>query len=136
MEHCVASYACRCMRGESQIFSVRNQHGERMSTIETEIGIVQSTPTAAIIQHRAQGNRKPSVSSALAAACLISHMQSHPVALREYLHWRAARNSKSLTERTMFSLIKPVTAALRETLPKKWALETLMLRARHHILAS
>ena len=30
MEHCVASYACRCMRGESQIFSVRNHHGERM----------------------------------------------------------------------------------------------------------
>jgi hypothetical protein len=136
MENCVASYACRCMRGESQIFSVRNHHGERMSTIETEIGIVQSTPTVAIIQHRAWRNRTPSVSSALAAARLISHVQSHPDALQEYLLWRAARNSKSLTERTMLCLIKPVTAALRETLPKKWALETLMLRARHHIRVS
>ncbi len=135
MQHCVASYACRCMRGESQIFSVRNHHGERMSTIETAIGIMQSTPTVEIIQNRARGNRTPSVSSALAAARLISHVQSHPDALQEYLLWRAARNSKSLTERTMLCLIKPVTAALRETLPKKWTLETLTLRARRHIHA-
>jgi hypothetical protein len=36
----------------------------------------------------------------------------------------------------MFSLITPVTAALREALLKEWALETLMLRTRHHIRVS
>lgn len=133
MKHCVASYAGRCMRGESQVFSVRAQDGERLSTVETAIGLAHSAPTVAIIQHRAQGNRTPSVSNALAAACLISHMRSNPDALREYLHWKSARTAKSLAERTMIALVKPVTFALRETLPKRWSLDALVMRARYHV---
>lgn len=34
MSHCVSSYAAECARGDSRIFSIRNEEGERLATLQ------------------------------------------------------------------------------------------------------
>ena len=55
-EHCVASYAVKCLMGVSAIFSIRDRHsGKALSTFE--IGLVGDTP--ALLRHHARGNERP-----------------------------------------------------------------------------
>lgn len=55
-EHCVASYAVKCLMGVSSIFSIRDRHsGKTLSTFE--IGLVGDTP--ALLRHHAQRNACP-----------------------------------------------------------------------------
>ena len=55
--HCVASYAAKCLRGESSIFSVRDRaSGRILSTFE--IGLAEERPV--LLKHHASKNQAPS----------------------------------------------------------------------------
>lgn len=55
-EHCVASYAVKCLMGVSAIFSIRDRHsGKALSTFE--IGLVGDTPV--LLLHHARRNERP-----------------------------------------------------------------------------
>ena len=54
--HCVASYAVKCLLGESAIFSIRDRHtGQALSTLE--IGLANNAPR--LLRHHADENRPP-----------------------------------------------------------------------------
>jgi hypothetical protein len=57
LHHCVASYADRCWRGASRIWSLRVRRGERVRHVLT---IEVDTKRRAVIQARGWGNRVPS----------------------------------------------------------------------------
>jgi hypothetical protein len=57
LNHCVASYAVKCLLAESAIFSIRDMAGVPLSTFEVRVP-AQGEP--ALLQHHAAGNEPPS----------------------------------------------------------------------------
>lgn len=56
-QHCVASYAVKCLLGESAIFSIRERrNGKALSTFE--VGLTEDSP--ALLQHHGYENETPS----------------------------------------------------------------------------
>ena len=77
MHHCVGGYDSLCMRGRTQIFSLRTAKGERLSTLELvarEIrpGVFWFTEE----QHLAAYNRPPPGEAVAAARQLVSALNS------------------------------------------------------------
>jgi hypothetical protein len=64
MRHCVASYAERCLRRGSHIFSVRTDGGERVSTLEVR----QVAGAWRVAEHCGKANRVPPLGAVAAAA--------------------------------------------------------------------
>lgn len=57
LEHCVASYAIKCLLAESAIFSVRDAFGQPLSTFEVR---VPAASEPELLQHHARANEPPS----------------------------------------------------------------------------
>jgi hypothetical protein len=57
LEHCVASYAIKCLLAESAIFSIREASGEPLSTFEVR---VCAAAKPEVLQHHARANEMPS----------------------------------------------------------------------------
>lgn len=56
LEHCVASYAGKCLTADSAIFSIRDETGAPLSTFEVQVP--DSAPPA-LLQHHGRANRPP-----------------------------------------------------------------------------
>lgn len=60
MEHCVATYASRCLSGESIILSIHTPTGKRLSTVEISLADGGNGMLApAVVQHRGYRNGDP-----------------------------------------------------------------------------
>lgn len=57
LEHCVASYAIKCLLAESAIFSLRDGAGEPLATFEVR---VQTRGAVTLLQQHARANQPPS----------------------------------------------------------------------------
>ncbi|WP_295622561.1 PcfJ domain-containing protein [uncultured Lamprocystis sp.] len=76
--HCVASYAVKCLLGESAIFSIRDRrNGKALSTFE--VGLTDDTP--ALLQHHGYENATPSAQLQAVAERFVQHvLRSVPAA--------------------------------------------------------
>ena len=73
MKHCVASYASRCLRGESHILSLRTPNGTRRSTVEISLAEAPNGMVSpVVVQHRGHGNVDPPDEAKAALADLIN----------------------------------------------------------------
>jgi hypothetical protein len=69
--HCVASYAVKCLTGDSAIFSIRDrQTGKVCSTFE--VGLADNAPT--LMKHHARHNQAPSAELAALAARFVDQV--------------------------------------------------------------
>lgn len=57
LEHCVASYAIKCLTADSCIFSIRNRWGQPLSTFDVRLPSVGSPQ---LLRHHAHSNAAPS----------------------------------------------------------------------------
>lgn len=89
-QHCVASYAVKCLKGDSAIYSLRDRVGNVLSTFE--VGLAQNHPT--LLQHIAVGKASaPKVQQTIAARFVDDELKSIPT--RQLAAARAARHASS-----------------------------------------
>lgn len=99
-QHCVASYAVKCLLGDSAIFSIRlRESGKTLSTFE--VGLTLNKPT--LIRHHGACNEKPPADLQAVAENFIHHWLV-PVPAEDIATLRAGR--------------REVGAAIRGWLPK------------------
>lgn len=131
MDNCVASYVRQCTTGKCQIWSVRMQDGTRLSTLETQVpNTVSQIRCVVIAQHKGRGNGPPPNHAQEAAALHVRALEANPVALSDYIEWRATIARMPLNYRQRQALMLPAIAALEEALPRKWNLDKLVEAAR------
>lgn len=124
LNHCVATHASLCLRGETQIFSVRDLNNNRRSTLETYFYLnTEGSCVAKLIQHRAFGNAEPDRDCKEAEVSLMSYLNSNQTLLSSYLEW--ARDSRPKDKLTMTLLMRPAIAALDQILPEEYSFERL-----------
>lgn len=126
MKNCVGGYSGRCLRGESQIWSLRQQDGNPVSTLETTIERKSGRLVAKIVQHRAVSNSSPTPECDMAAYNLIKLLSQNPEALEDYWKWKVAVGNLSRNKRELLVLTKPIIAALKAVLPGKISFESLV----------
>jgi len=126
MKNCVGGYSGRCLRGESQIWSLRQQDGKPVSTLETTIERKSGRLVAKIVQHRAVSNSSPTPECDMAAYHLIKLLSQNPEVLEGYWRWRVAVGNLSKSKRELLVLTKPIIAALKVVLPGKISFESLV----------
>lgn len=127
MNHCVDTYIGHCLRGDSQIWSLRSHDGGRISTLETRVVRNRNGDFEVhIIQLRTASNCEPSHECIDAAALLIKHLNQSKCDIENNWRWKVTTAKLSQDQRTMIALTKPIISALRITLPQKISLDTLI----------
>jgi hypothetical protein len=126
MDNCVDTYVGRCMRGESQLWSLRSEEGSSLSTLDVRVG----RTSVVAVQHRGVSNRDPSPECALAAHALIKHLCKPGAVSEDYWHWKSTVAKYRADQRAMIALTKPIIAALKSTLPKRISFDNLVKVAR------
>ena len=130
MSNCVASYVHPCMTGQSQIWSLHNADGTRVTTLETQI--ISNDDGAARIrpgQHAGPRNTRPPKQALKAVQELLHSLAAKPQVLQCYLDWKNTTARTPISERRLAASVGVIIAALVEVLPAKWALSE-MTRAR------
>jgi hypothetical protein len=128
MDNCVDTYAGRCMRGESQLWSLRSEDGSSLSTLDVRV----ERSSVVAVQHRGVSNRDPSPECALAAHALIKHLCKPGAVADDYWRWKSTIAKYRADQRAMIALTKPIIAALKATLPKRISFDNLVQVARDH----
>ncbi len=129
MRHCVAAYAEPCLRGRSQIWSLRTPEGKPLSTLET---LLPQGPNAAglqVNQHKGVSNTTVPAICNQAVHALMQNLRAEPAHKERYLAWRQTMQRHKLAERQQIALLQPIVAALQKTLPTAWSWEHLMALA-------
>jgi hypothetical protein len=127
MSNCVASYVEQCMKGTSQIWSVRHIDGGRLATLETRI---RTAPNGCkeleIKQHKGPRNGVPIGIAWKAVREHTMFFSNSPKHMQAYLDWKAAISRKPLEIRQRHALMLPIVAALEKTLSGKWSWQRLI----------
>jgi hypothetical protein len=127
MGNCVAGYVEKCVRGKSQIWSVRLDDGTRLSTLETRI---QKSPegrgTLHVVQHKGSGNREAPEVARTAAQAHVERLSKSPAQVREYLDWKQTISRQPLEARQRHALMLPIITALEKTLSGQWSWQRLL----------
>jgi hypothetical protein len=131
MGNCVATYVEHCMKGTSQIWSVRLRDetcGEiHLSTLETRI---RTHPNGRKIlevqQHKGVRNGAPSARALHAARSHVAHFSESPQLMQAYLDWRTTISRKPLEVRQRHALMLPIVTALEKALSGKWSWQRLL----------
>lgn len=126
MNNCVDGYSGRCLRGESQIWSLRRDDGKPMSTLETTTVRKNGLAIPKIVQHRAVSNSQPGQECDMAAFQLLKELSKNHDALESYCRWKATVGGLSRNKREMMVLTKPIIATLKTVLPGKISFESLV----------
>lgn len=127
MNHCVDTYAVRCLRGDCQIWSFRLEDGSSVSTLETRIERARDGRLVVkTVQHRAASDALPSPECTAAAEALLRLLRRANDALGSYWRWKSTIARLPSDRRAMLALTKPIIAALRSTLPKHLSFDTLL----------
>lgn len=128
MNNCAASYTGPCLQGTSQIWSIRDLAGERLSTLETTI---KGPTKVRIVQIKGPGNISPTGDCISAADLLIKRLCRKKADIERYCQWWKDIANRPTDERTMIALTKPIIAALNAALPKQWSFDKLLSIARN-----
>jgi hypothetical protein len=124
MGNCVASYVDLCLKGTSQIWSLRTADGTRVATLETYLDRKpRVAPIVMAGQLAGPGNANPSPQCSVAKKALLHHFADHPAAIDGYMDWQWKMGSKSMDQRLANALVRPIITALNEVLPKAWSLD-------------
>jgi hypothetical protein len=122
MGNCVAGYVEQCMKGTSQIWSVRLNEGSRLSTLETRIRkYPNGQRTLDVAQHKGVRNGSPTALAWEAVRTHVRHFSETPETMAPYLTWRQAISRQPLEARQRHALMRPVVTALEMTLSGKWS---------------
>ena len=121
MQNCVAAYVEQCMKGKSQIWSVRHQDGMPLSTLETHIrSNVNGRKRLLVVQHKGRANSAPSGLSWQAVRLLEIDMTEHPEQMATYLDWKQTVSRQPMDERQRHAMMAPVITAMGQTLSGSW----------------
>ena len=101
LEHCVASYAVKCLMADSSLFSIRDQHGQPLSTFEVRVPVAGG---AQLLQHHAHSHAEPDAKLDAVAQRFVA--QVLPRLPRETLD-AARKGRRALGERVRGTLGKP-----------------------------
>ncbi|MCX7166602.1 MAG: PcfJ domain-containing protein [Rhodocyclales bacterium] len=131
MGNCVASYVEHCMKGTSQIWSVRLQDETcgylHLSTLETRI---RTHPNGRKIldvqQHKGIGNGSPAAMAWQAVRAHAAYFSESPRLMQAYLDWKTTISRKPLEVRQRHALMLPIVTALEKSLPRQWSWQRLI----------
>lgn len=131
MGNCVASYVEHCMKGTSQIWSVRLRDDAcgdiHLSTLETRIRTQQNgRKVLEVQQHKGVRNGAPSAKACDAARAHVAHFSESPQLMQAYLDWRTTISRKPLEIRQRHALMLPIVTALEKALSGKWSWQRLL----------
>jgi len=126
MYNCVASYLHPCMTGQSQIWSLHNADGTRVTTLETQI--IRGDDDATRIrlgQHAGPRNTRPPKKAVKAAQELLHILAARPQVLQCYLDWKNTTARTPISERRLAASVGVIITALEEVLLTGWTLHEM-----------
>jgi hypothetical protein len=127
MGNCVAGYVEQCMKGTSQIWSVRLTDGTRLSTLETRI---RKSPNGRRIleiqQHKGVRNGVPPGMAWQAVRAHENYFSESPETMVLYLTWKQTISRQPLEARQRHALMQPVITAFARTLSGTWSWQRLV----------
>lgn len=127
MGNCVAGYVAQCMKGTSQIWSVRLEDGTRLSTLETRIRKYPNGQRSLDIQqHKGVRNGAPADMAWQAVSAHVRYFSESPEKMEAYLTWRRTISRQPLEARQLHALMQPVITALERTLSGTWSWQRLL----------
>ena len=131
MGNCVASYVEHCMKGTSQIWSVRLHDDARgdlqLSTLETRIRTHPSgCKVLGVQQHKGVGNGAPTAMAWQAVRAHAAYFSESPRLMQSYLDWKMTISRKPMDIRQRHALMLPIITALEKTLSGKWSWQRLL----------
>ena len=131
MGNCVASYVEHCMKGTSQIWSVRLRDETRgdvhLATLETRIRThPNGRKVLDVQQHKGVRNGAPAAMAWQAVRTHAAYFSESPRLMQAYLDWKATMSRKPLEARQRHALMLPIVAALEKTLSGKWSWQRLL----------
>lgn len=127
MGNCVAGYVAQCMKGRSQIWSVRLNDGTRLSTLETRIRKYPNGQRSLDVQqHKGIRNGAPADMAWQAVRAHVRYFSESPEKMEAYLTWRQTISRQPLEARQRHALMQPVITALERTLSGTWSWQRLL----------
>ncbi len=131
MSNCVASYVEHCMKGTSQIWSVRLRNETRgeihLSTLETRIRThPNGRKVLDVQQHKGVRNGAPAAMAWQAVRTHVAYFCESPRLMQAYLDWKTTISRKPLEVRQRHALMLPIVTALERTLSGKWSWQRLL----------
>jgi hypothetical protein len=127
MGNCVAGYVVQCMKGTSQIWSVRLEDGTRLSTLETRIRKYPNGQRSLDVQqHKGIWNGAPSDIAWQSVRAHARYFSESPETMEAYLTWRRTISRQPLEARQRHALMQPVITALEKTLSGQWSWQRLL----------
>jgi hypothetical protein len=127
MGNCVAGYVEQCMKGTSQIWSVRLIDGTRLSTLDTRIRkYPNDRRILEVQQHKGIRNGVPTEMAWQAVRAHERHFSDSPEKLLPYLTWRQTISRQPLEARQRYALMQPVITAFERTLSGTWSWQRLV----------
>ena len=128
MHSCVAGYVERCMKGTSQIWSVRLREGTRLSTLETRIRT--RSPGRVVLeieQHKGVRNGAPTALASQAVQAHVAYLSESPERMAKYLDWKQTISRQPLDVRQRHAVMQPIITALEQSLSGKWSWKNLLM---------
>ncbi len=127
MGNCAAGYVEQCVKGKSQIWSVRHVGGMRLATLETRI---QTAPegrgTLHVVQHKGVSNQAAPETARTAVQAHVARLSSAQEQVREYLDWKQTISLQPLEARQRHALMLPIVTAMEQTLSGQWSWQRLL----------
>jgi hypothetical protein len=122
MGNCVAGYVEQCMKGTSQIWSVRLNDGTPLSTLETRIRKYPNGQRSLNVQqHKGIRNGAPADMAWQAVRAHARYFSESPEKMAPYLTWKQTISRQPLEARQRHALMQPVITALEKTLSGQWS---------------
>jgi hypothetical protein len=127
MGNCVAGYVEQCLKGTSQIWSVRLNDGTRLSTLETRIRkYPNDRRILEIQQHKGIRNGVPTEMAWQAVRAHENFFSDSPEKMVPYLTWKQTISRQPLEARQRYALMQPVLTAFERTLSGTWSWQRLV----------
>jgi hypothetical protein len=127
MRNCVASYVAECLRGKSQIWSVREWDGTPVATLETKLRVANSgRRDLQVVQLKGFANQACPQAAREAVNAMLRDVTSEPHLMDSYLDWRQKVHHRTLAQRQHYALMQPIVEALQGCLPGRFAWERLV----------
>ncbi len=127
MGNCVAGYVEKCVKGKSQIWSVRHVGGMPLSTLETRIQTSsEGRGFLHVVQHKGVSNKEAPDTARSVVRAHIDRLSKSPEQVRQYLDWKQTISRKPLEARQRHALMLPIITALEKTLSGQWSWQRLL----------
>lgn len=134
MRHCVSTYASPCSKGKVQVWSIRDTHGVRTSTLATGFRYDHAgCREAVILEHRGVANAPPDPNSVQAAQLFVAVLTRNAARYTEYWAWSQQIAPLAAAERQSLRRTMMFTETLEATLPAPICIAKLVHRVAQRI---